>query len=525
MIFSRTRHWPAPFLSVSTNIVIGLCTGFVNRNIKYDMPLSPETALFYFESQHYRGRVKKRLRIFRFSSAIVGLAVLLPAVCLAQNDLDEYRAFGDEKKASPKPPVAQPAQQTPPKSPPFQPAGASPQPARAEGDVDLHIKDVLERAKRMLGPELNQAPPDASDEAKTVRAEELLKKTAAIHSGETQSAPPRSQLPNESRFRAYENWYKDHAVLNLVVNGDNEKYLIDRLAELKKIRDTLGIPIGFVVVVGSGAHLLDVEIGTEANPIPSGTPPKPTPFAQAKANLSLRNSELHPGADILNRLKISYSPAWIVRYHGDDYVFEGTSAPLNLFPGNGKFLAPTVSHSEKEPRPARLQFALADPDAAVVHRSVRSSGNALPKATPGVVNNDWTKETRIISLLVDDAALPPGAGTYDVLEPCQQSKVVRDRVYHHTMGSNAIDITYYDSEDKIQRERADRWPGVAVPYIPTAFINPFYVYDRIQSFARTLKIRCTPTRFRFVNVGRDRFMETKEGPAAWQEGDGSFRWE
>ena len=110
---------------------------------------------------------------------------------------------------------------------------------------------------------------------------------------------------------------------------------------------------------------------------------------------------------------------------------------------------------------------------------------------------------------------PTGVGTYDVLPRCERSEIRRERVLEYSDGSEAIDILYFDPSDQDQLKSVETWPGLAVPFLDSASVNPFAEKDRLQCFARVLAMRCLPTRFRFTEFEGRRVSEFREGAAAW----------
>ena len=118
-------------------------------------------------------------------------------------------------------------------------------------------------------------------------------------------------------------------------------------------------------------------------------------------------------------------------------------------------------------------------------------------------------------LLPDIDSQPNGVGTYDVVPRCEQSKIRREPLLEYSDGSDAIDIVYFDPSDAEQVKRAETWPGLVMPFLDSAFYNPYAGPDRLQCFARVLALRCLPTRFRFTEFEGKRISEFREGSIAW----------
>lgn len=150
------------------------------------------------------------------------------------------------------------------------------------------------------------------------------------------------------------------------------------------------------------------------------------------------------------------------------------------------------------------EFKLLDPKVRIASHQTRPSRTTLG--------------TGFIEVLrTEPSSFPAGAGTYDILPECTARTVSRDEVYSNTYGTDLLDIVYYDGQENDQSAKAERWPGVAVPFLQGAAANPYVSTDRIQWFARIIGLRCLPTRFHFVNVESKRYIELREGDAAWEQ--------
>ncbi len=114
----------------------------------------------------------------------------------------------------------------------------------------------------------------------------------------------------------------------------------------------------------------------------------------------------------------------------------------------------------------------------------------------------------------DPADMPPGTGTYDFLPRCDRPEVRREPV-SDAGAPPPFDVLFYAPDDPDQVRRKDSYPGQVAPYLDTAAVNPFAPPSVVQSFARMVRVRCLPTRFRLVPDGRGTAAEYREGIRAW----------
>ena len=177
---------------------------------------------------------------------------------------------------------------------------------------------------------------------------------AAPPAGPGNAAKPRvlPKLPTDRRYWEYYRWYKDHAVISLVVDGNNRDHVFETLKRLYLLRESTHVAIGRVVVIGTGSHLQDIEFPQDRRALSKSGDPgsvieppraedgKPSYYAKLKKLMNLIPSSSESGAEIIERFHLKYSPSWIVRYHGQDYVFEGDFDPASLFSSGGKFQKP-----------------------------------------------------------------------------------------------------------------------------------------------------------------------------------------
>lgn len=120
------------------------------------------------------------------------------------------------------------------------------------------------------------------------------------------------ELPKDNRYWKYHNWYVSHSIVSLVVSGKDDSHLAESIEEIQKLKKK-GVLIGEIMVIGKTDQTFD------------------------KISESLGSSTMEDADSVARKYKINYSPTWIVRYQGRDYVFEGLKSPQSLFTSEGNF--------------------------------------------------------------------------------------------------------------------------------------------------------------------------------------------
>ncbi len=153
--------------------------------------------------------------------------------------------------------------------------------------------------------------------------------------------------PSDSRFGEYRNWFRQHAVINLVVSGQDRRAMLDALGKLRDLNSRKGVLVGQVIVVGGSKELIYRELlGLMVLP-----PSEKFSFEQFESMYNRPNTEIKgllremnfniepraTGYDIVDKLKLTYSPAWVIRYQGQHYIYEGRIDPMTLFDDEGHF--------------------------------------------------------------------------------------------------------------------------------------------------------------------------------------------
>jgi hypothetical protein len=142
-------------------------------------------------------------------------------------------------------------------------------------------------------------------------------------------------FPKDKRYWDFHKWYVNHSVLSLVVSGEDGGHLKESLEALKKLKKS-GVLIGEILVIGN-----------EPSPLLSGKKPVKGKNYLRQTDKILLELESEDGLDssmvnaqaVVDRLNIKYSPTWVVRYRGKNYIYEGLRSPARLFTSRGEFRA------------------------------------------------------------------------------------------------------------------------------------------------------------------------------------------
>lgn len=135
--------------------------------------------------------------------------------------------------------------------------------------------------------------------------------------------------------------------ISLMVAGQDPAHVAKQLGHLQKIAKLPDVLVGSVYVHGFGSRLKQ----TSFRPV-SFKPDKPQPsFSRLEAGVrsfgpqyrtlyesGLRSHKFELASQVFSRVKPKYSPTWIVRHRGKDYIFEGLQNPGRLFSRTGIFL-------------------------------------------------------------------------------------------------------------------------------------------------------------------------------------------
>lgn len=168
----------------------------------------------------------------------------------------------------------------------------------------------------------------------------------------------KGKLPTDENYWKYHEWYvNNNTVVSLVVSGKDRDALLDALRDLSVLLKRK-VLIGSVIING-GLHFAALRPDIEelrssfkkVDPkIISKLPTSllylykdmlgPSEFKDIAQEIKLDGAQYVNIEDIIKKFNLTFSPAWIVRYKGKDYVFEGQADIKNFFSADGKFNAP-----------------------------------------------------------------------------------------------------------------------------------------------------------------------------------------
>ena len=139
--------------------------------------------------------------------------------------------------------------------------------------------------------------------------------------------------------------YTPKSVLSLIVSGADTEHLSRHTRKLSWMAKHRNVKIGNVFIVGMstiGASLSD-EKGKKQRSRRSSKKVLPSKVWLEKhyAELSeagLGNYEMVQADRLFDRLDINFSPTWVVRHLGRDYLFEGYNDPVHVFTKKGEFV-------------------------------------------------------------------------------------------------------------------------------------------------------------------------------------------
>jgi hypothetical protein len=182
-----------------------------------------------------------------------------------------------------------------------------------------------------------------------------------------QAAPPplkvlKGKLPTDQRYWDYLKWHENHAVLSLVVSGKDKGALIDSLEKLYSLKQRK-VLIGDIVIIGGNNMNVMIPFQKEESVTPlqltealrkMGISDRAVYEQVLRINAKRQSQQmsdsaiatkLQPGPpravnskQLFKKFNLKYSPAWIVRYRGTDYVYEGSVDPRRFFAADGTFI-------------------------------------------------------------------------------------------------------------------------------------------------------------------------------------------
>ncbi len=203
-----------------------------------------------------------------------------------------------------------------------------------------YLAELTGRARQMMGA----ADPNAAVRAPTAAPAPAPAAVDSSRASLAQPAPaPRLQirkgkLPDDPRYWAFNRWHSGHSVLNVIVDGRDQEHLadvLDILADLKKRK----VLVGDIIVVGDTGAELSARGIVSLSSNGKGPPvTKRTPLGEVATELDLSHGTRTSAAALMAQYRVRYSPAWIVRYAGKDYIYEGMKDIRRMFTRDGQFL-------------------------------------------------------------------------------------------------------------------------------------------------------------------------------------------
>jgi hypothetical protein len=240
--------------------------------------------------------------------------------------------------------------------------------------------------------------------------------------------------------------------------------------------------------------------------------------------LGVSSARFIPADDALDRLKVTTSPAWIIRVDGEDHIFEGSYDLVKLFDKEGNFLL----SGEGEAVPKK-QTTSSDGPGLLTQHSVPLKRHSVKNGIP--FNIPYNIPFRIPgrSFIMEDTAPPRRLSPNDTtavneaLPACRESVVRRNPVGSASPMTLVLDALFYDAENKQHGERTKRVTTNPVPYKNGQRINEADPNESPwQLFAPLFGVRCLPTRFHFIKEKGVGYMEYREGEEAFTETKSEF---
>lgn len=164
----------------------------------------------------------------------------------------------------------------------------------------------------------------------------------------------KGKLPESKKYWEYNNWYKNNSVLSVVVSAENKEELLEVFDELKGLRKK-NVLIGKIVLIGAKyLYLINADYdeimknmkqnaaqfqkGAASNKELVEQLTEIKYFSDIKQEMNLPDAANYNPEALFKKFDITYSPTWIVRYQGKEFVYEGRSNIKRLFTNDGQFI-------------------------------------------------------------------------------------------------------------------------------------------------------------------------------------------
>jgi len=157
--------------------------------------------------------------------------------------------------------------------------------------------------------------------------------------------------PEENFFSSSDNSpFKVSPVVSVIISGTSDAHVSEVLSTA--IGLSRKVPVRNVAIIANGNDMqrfsaqdastsgaTDAGITQEQRAMLDklGAQLPKSPFAGLFKELKLVTSEMKGGDQLKERLRISYSPTWVVRFEGRDYIYEGYPNISRMFDAKGGF--------------------------------------------------------------------------------------------------------------------------------------------------------------------------------------------
>lgn len=131
-------------------------------------------------------------------------------------------------------------------------------------------------------------------------------------------------------------------VVSLVVNGSESSHLSQALSNAVSLSRKVPVRNLLILYQGDQVEALSyhpeimADDGSDILKQLKYTAPQ-NPYTKYFSELKLYTSSIKADDTLLKRLRITYSPTWIVRFEGKDYVYEGYQDISKMFSREGGF--------------------------------------------------------------------------------------------------------------------------------------------------------------------------------------------
>lgn len=343
--------------------------------------------------------------------------------------------------------------------------------------------------------------------------------------------------------------------VSLIVSAKPLAHCLEQLERIGEVHQEKRVPIGQIVILGADqdfplytSGLKQDAKNTQGSRKASKLSVKEklgmlksSPLTKFIESNQLSTSSMITAEEVIKRFSVKASPVWVVRHRGIDYMFPGAHHPRDFYNAKGQFL---YADEKQTPVGDRDSGAFIDSKIPVVLGKMAGGGVKLPdpikmeyKLTlPDDVKKRLSLPSNAVNLPAELTALTlkpkysqrstkePSSGVASSgfalpkLPSCEKSNVFRKQVFHYTPLTNHLDAVYFSPAEDAQQAQAEKWKGHKVIYRGGTTIepanptqNPFPMIGVIS------RMRCLPTRLHFITETGKRFIEYREGAAAWKD--------